>query len=74
MDINKFLEISVEKKASDLHLTADLPPQLRIDGRLRPTEFEKLTPAIIQNLVYSILNKNQIEAFGKNKELDWKTE
>ncbi len=70
LDMKTLLKLTVEKKASDLHLTVDLPPQLRIDGKLRPTKFEKLTPAVIQNLAYSILNKNQIEAFEKDKELD----
>ncbi len=70
LDIKTLLNLTVEKKASDLHLTVDLPPQLRIDGRLGPTEFEKLTPSVIQSLAYSILTKGQIEAFEKNRELD----
>jgi len=64
------LRITVERGASDLHLTVGLPPMLRISGRLMPTEFKRLVPDDTKRLIYSILNDKQKEAFEKNWELD----
>lgn len=44
VELNKLLELVVEKKASDLHLTVGLPPTIRLHGRLRHLKAEKLTP------------------------------
>ena len=44
MEIRELLDIVVESKASDLHLTVDEPPILRIDGILQRTSFEPLAP------------------------------
>jgi twitching motility protein PilT len=71
MDINELLKLMVERGASDLHITAELPPHLRIDEKLVPLEYEILTPQATKELCYSILNKQQIEKFEHNKELDF---
>ena len=42
MEIRDLLLASIEKKASDLHLTENEPPILRIDGKLHRTEHERL--------------------------------
>ncbi len=71
MDINQLLELMVERGASDLHITAELSPHLRIDEKLLPLEeCETLTPQASKQLCYSILNKPQIEKFERDKELD----
>ncbi len=70
MDIQELLRLMVEKKASDLHLTVGLPPQLRIDGSLKSTEFGALTPEKTQALAYQILSEDQKRIFEQNKELD----
>lgn len=59
-----------EKGASDLHLTVGVPPMLRIDGEITPTEFEKLRPDDCQNIIYSILTDEQKEKFERENELD----
>lgn len=64
------LKITVERTASDLHLTVGLPPILRVHGRLTPTEFPRLAAEDIKRLVYSILNDKQKEIFEKSWELD----
>ena len=70
--IKKLLEITMEKGASDLHLTANTPPVLRIDGNLYVMdEFEPLEPDKLKTLIYSILSDLQKESFEKNKELDF---
>jgi twitching motility protein PilT len=60
----------MEKKASDLHITAGLPPMLRIDGEVIQTQFEKLTPDLCQRLIYSLLTDSQKEKFEATNELD----
>lgn len=61
----------VEKKASDLHLTVGVAPQLRIDGRLVTIDdVPPLTPQDTQGLASSILNEEQNKKFADSKELD----
>jgi len=55
---------------SDLHVTAGSPPRVRIDGELLSVDEERLMPENSQELVYSILNNDQIARFEKNLELD----
>lgn len=69
--MDELMRVTIERGASDLHLSVGLPPILRIDGRLTPTEFPKLTPDDTKRLVYSILTDAQKERFEKNLELDF---
>ncbi len=68
--MDELLRTTVERKASDLHLTVGLPPMLRLSGKLVPTEFNRLLPDDTKKLVYSILNDKQKEKFEKTWELD----
>ncbi len=63
MDIHELLQIVVERTASDLILAVGAPPILRVGGELIPVEGEKLTEADTKNLVYSLMNAEQIEKF-----------
>ncbi|MBN1808045.1 MAG: type IV pilus twitching motility protein PilT [Planctomycetes bacterium] len=68
--IEELLRVMIERRASDLHISAFSPPRLRIDGILVPTEHEPLDQETSQKLVYSILDENQIAQFEKELELD----
>jgi len=70
LTIDYLLKIAVERNASDLHITAGLPPMLRIDGKLMPTEFPRLKPEDTRRLIYAILNDKQREKFERDLELD----
>lgn len=70
MNIDELIVLMMEKKASDLHLTAGLPPMLRVDGEIIPTHDEKLNPDTCQKLIYSLLTDAQKEKFETNNELD----
>jgi twitching motility protein PilT len=70
ISIDQLLKIAIERNASDLHITAGLPPMLRIDGRLVPTEFPRLKPEDTRRLIYAILNDKQREKFERDLELD----
>ena len=69
-NMDKLLKMTVEKNASDLHLTLKCPPQLRIDGSLVHAGEEALKPEDIKTLVYSILSEEQKKIFEKDLELD----
>ncbi|MFQ5455294.1 MAG: type IV pilus twitching motility protein PilT [Nitrospirota bacterium] len=69
-NLYKLLETMIEKKASDLHITTNSPPQLRIDGRLVPLDMPLLTPAETKQIIYSILSDSQKHHFEENNELD----
>lgn len=69
--IDDLLRLIVERGASDLHLAVGVPPILRIDGQLIPTNFDRLTPQDTQRLIYDILTDEQIQKFESNLELDF---
>lgn len=69
--LDELLGMAAERQASDVHITAGLPPTMRIDGRLRPMNFDKLEPAECQRLVYGILTDHQISGFERTHELDF---
>ena len=68
--LEDLLRTMVDRGGSDLHLTAGSPPRIRVDGELMPLEMDKLVPESSQQMVYSILNNEQIAKFEKNLELD----
>jgi len=57
--------------ASDLHITENTPPILRIDGKLVFTDFQGLNREETKNMVYSVLSDEQKKAFEKDLELDF---
>lgn len=70
ISLRELLEDMTSHDASDLHLTAGLPPMYRIDGKLIPSKFEVLTPDDTRALAYSVLNDEQKKSFENEKELD----
>lgn len=68
--IEDLMEEVVERKASDLHISAGLPPYIRISGHLTPTDRDPLTPDECQRLIFAMLNNNQRKMFEQNWELD----
>ena len=71
INLRDLLQEMIEKGASDLHLTAGLPPMIRVDGDILPTERPALTPEQVQSLAYSVLNEEQQKRFEASKELDF---
>ncbi len=68
--LHQLLKSMIDRGASDLHVTAGTPPQLRIDGDLTPVKADPLSPAETKELCYSILTDTQRQKFEENKELD----
>ncbi|MCD6407738.1 type IV pilus twitching motility protein PilT [bacterium] len=69
--IEEILIYAVERKASDIHIVAKLPPYIRIDGKLFITEFPALSAEECRDLVYEILTPSQRNTFEEKKELDF---
>ncbi len=69
-DIKNLLKMMVERNASDLHITAGSPLQLRIDEKLVPIDKNPLSPPETKELTYSMLTKAHIEKFERDLELD----
>jgi twitching motility protein PilT len=71
LDLDDALHRMVALGASDLHLTAHLPPMVRVHGDLEPlVDGPPLLPADIQQAIYGILRQRQREEFENNLELD----
>ena len=60
----------VESGATDLHITKDSPPMLRLDGDLVPLKAPKLGPVETKQLCYSVLSDKMKQKFEETKELD----
>src|SRR6185295_1123338 len=72
MDMQELLHLSIERHASDLHLSPHLPPILRIAGDLTPlTEYPSLAPDETKRLIYSILTQDQQSELKSLWELDF---
>jgi len=64
------LALLVRKGGSDLHISTNSPPRLRIDGVLVPVETESLTPDDTRRLATSVLTSDQIARLDRELELD----
>jgi twitching motility protein PilT len=72
LDFASVLLEVVDRRASDLHLTAGAPPMVRVRGRLTPLEgYPTLTPTDTREIVYSILSDSQRQKFENNWQLDF---
>src|SRR5690348_14357284 len=67
----ELLRMVVEKEGSDLHLTTDTPPQIRIHGHLARVDGPNLSPADTKQLCYSVLTDAQKKRFEETQELDF---
>ncbi|HEY2345520.1 MAG TPA: type IV pilus twitching motility protein PilT [Xanthomonadaceae bacterium] len=74
MDIAELLAFSVKNKASDLHLSAGLPPMIRVDGDVRRINIPALEHKQVHSLVYDIMSDKQRRDFEEFLEVDFSFE
>lgn len=74
MDITELLAFSVKNKASDLHLSAGLPPMIRVDGEMRRINLPDLSHKEVHGLVYDIMNDKQRKDYEELLETDFSFE
>ncbi|BCV37505.1 MULTISPECIES: PilT/PilU family type 4a pilus ATPase [Shewanella] len=71
MDVRPFLKAMVERKASDLFITAAFPPSAKVDGELRPLAENAFTPAQSLEFVESLMTPEQKKEFHETRECNF---
>ena len=74
MDITELLAFSAKQGASDLHLSAGLPPMIRVDGDVRRINLPPLEHQEVHSLIYEIMNDKQRKDFEEFLETDFSFE
>ncbi|WP_020204154.1 PilT/PilU family type 4a pilus ATPase [Cupriavidus sp. WS] len=69
--INDLLELMVNNRGSDLFITAEFPPAIKVDGKITPVSQQPLIPAQALDLVHSIMNERQIAEFDHSHECNF---
>ncbi|NHB58830.1 type IV pilus twitching motility protein PilT [Acinetobacter shaoyimingii] len=74
MDITELLAFSVKNGASDLHLSAGMPPMIRVDGEVRRINLPALEHKEVHGLIYDIMNDKQRRDYEDKLETDFSFE
>src|SRR5690625_933847 len=74
MDITELLAFSAKQGASDLHLSAGLPPMIRVDGDVRRINVPPMEHKQVHSLIYEIMNDKQRKDFEEFLETDFSFE
>src|SRR5437867_11184852 len=69
--LSELLKKMIEMGGSDLHITTNSAPRVRVHGRLRPLDMPPLTAADTKSLAYSVLTDAQKHRFEETLELDF---
>ena len=69
--IHELLELLVKKKGSDLFITADFPPAIKVDGKIQPVSKTALSPQHTIELVRSVMNDKQAAEFESTNECNF---
>ena len=70
LNLHQLLKILVEANGSDLHITTNSPPQMRVDGHLQAMDFPPMNQIETKQLCYSVLTDAQKHRFEEENELD----
>ena len=71
MEFNDILDLMVQKKASDLFITADIPPSIKVHGRIMPVSKTRLDAAQSRELALSLMTPEQRDEFLHTKECNF---
>ena len=71
IDFTSFLKLMAHKKASDLFITAGVPPSMKVNGKLSPITQSPLTPQQSRDLVLNVMSPSQREEFEKTHECNF---
>ncbi|MCV6611857.1 MAG: type IV pilus twitching motility protein PilT [Amphritea sp.] len=74
MDITELLSFTVQQGASDLHITAGMPPVIRVDGEVRRIKLPSLEHKQVHTLIYDIMNDKQRKDYEDRFETDFSFE
>src|SRR5216117_362370 len=71
LSLSDLLKRMLEMSGSDLHITTNSPPQVRVHGHLVPLDLPQMTPAETKQLAYSVMTDSQKHRFEEHLELDF---
>ncbi|WP_045856030.1 PilT/PilU family type 4a pilus ATPase [Teredinibacter purpureus] len=71
MDLDRLLSLMVEKGASDLFITAGVPPSMKLHGKILPVTSTPMSPEKSRETVLSVMNEKQRKEFMETKELNF---
>ncbi len=74
MEISELLAFAVKNKASDLHLSAGLPPMIRVNGDIRRINLPDMNHQTVHDMVYDIMNDGQRKVYEEAWEVDFSFE
>jgi len=74
MDISELLAFSQKNKASDLHISAGLPPMIRVDGDMKRINLPILDSETVLKMILDIMNDNQRKSYEERLEVDFSFE
>jgi twitching motility protein PilU len=71
MELDRLLTMMVEKEASDLFITAGVPPSIKVHGKIMPVSTTPMSPEKARETVLSVMNERQRKEFVQTKELNF---
>mgnify|MGYP002700751537 FL=1 len=71
MDLSELLAFAVKNGASDIHISAGLPPLIRIDGEMRRIKVDSLTSNVVHDMIYDIMLDTQRKEFEERLAADF---
>ncbi|MBS5801627.1 MAG: type IV pilus twitching motility protein PilT [Brachyspira sp.] len=71
VEISELLEKLVHEGGSDLHISSNLPPAIRVDGKLKRMDYPPLSPDDVENLLFPMLSNEQRRRLEQDWELDF---
>ena len=71
MNVKPLFKLMVEKKASDLFFAPYAPAKIKIDGKIMPVNKLEMTPKMVKQAAFELMDENQLETFTKELELDF---
>lgn len=74
MQITDLLAFGVKNKASDLHLSAGMPPMIRVHGDIRRINLPEMSSEDVGNMISSVMNDQQRKSYQQNLETDFSFE
>lgn len=74
MQITDLLAFGVKNKASDLHLSSELPPMIRVHGDIRRINLPEMSAEDVGNMISSVMNDQQRKSYQQNLETDFSFE
>ncbi|KUM42417.1 PilT/PilU family type 4a pilus ATPase [Pseudomonas sp. EpS/L25] len=71
MEFDRFLQLMVDKGASDLFITTGVPPSMKINGRMTPVTKDALSPDQCRAIVLGVMNEEQRQEFQQKRECNF---